>query len=73
MGFWAQFHKRNTRLILTLVSKQWLVFFIGTALLWFKCITAEVWVVLASVVIGANVFQKWQGVQPDQPVVKVPE
>jgi hypothetical protein len=69
MNFWSQFRNRNARLILTLISKQWLVFFIGTWLLWNKCITPEVWVVLAGVVIGANVFQKWQGVQSD-PAVK---
>jgi hypothetical protein len=64
---------RIHRLILTLISKQWLVFFIGTWLLWNKCITPEVWVVLASVVIGVNVYQKAKGVsdaafRPDKPL-----
>ncbi len=51
-------YDRICRLILTIISKQWLVFFIGTVLLTRSLITAEVWVFLASVVIGANVFQK---------------
>ena len=63
MNFWSQFKERNARLILTLISKQWLVFFIGTGLLITKFITAEVWTFLACYVIGTNVFQKYKGVQ----------
>ena len=58
MNFWPRFIDRNERLILTLVSKQWLVFFIATALLVKKLIPAEVWAFQASFIIGANVLQK---------------
>lgn len=60
--FLHKFMQRNERLILTLISKQWLVFFLGTVLLIRNYINAEVWLMLASVVIGANVFQKVKGV-----------
>lgn len=62
MIFLKQLWQRIERLILTLISKQWLVFFMGTWLLLNKCITPDVWVVLASVVIGVNLFQKYKGV-----------
>lgn len=55
---------RIERLIITVISKQWLVFLIGTILLWNKCITPEVWVVLAGIVIGSNVAQKIAGLAP---------
>ena len=57
-GFWIQFYNRNTRLVLTLVSKQWLGFFIATWLVWNKAITPEVWAVAFGCVIAANVVQK---------------
>ena len=65
--FLKQFKERNERLILTLISKQWLVFFIGTALLIFKYVTAEVWVFLASFCIGAGIFQKVTGTTNGNP------
>lgn len=65
MNFWTKFVQRNQRLILTIISKQWLVFFLGTALLVKGYITAEVWFMLAGVVIGVNVFQKLKGVSSD--------
>lgn len=67
MSFWKQFVDRNERLVLTLISKQWLVFFIGTALLYMKLITSEVWMFLACYVIGVNVFQKYKGVSSGNP------
>ena len=70
MNFLSQFIARNQRLILTLISKQWVVFFLGTVLLVRGFVTAEVWLMLASVVIGVNVFQKIKGVaNVGQPVV----
>ena len=64
VGFWRQFYNRNCRLLLTLVSKQWLVFFIGTGLLIRQLVTAEVWLILAGIVIGVNVAQKHLGLDP---------
>ena len=52
---------RFERFTLTLVSKQWAVFGLGTYLLIGGFITAEVWFMLAGVVIGTNVFQKIKG------------
>lgn len=63
--FRKQFADRNQRLILTLVSKQWLVFFMATALLLMNYIPAEVWAFQASFIIGANVFQKKLGMTPE--------
>lgn len=62
MNFLKHLMQRNERLILTLISKQWLVFFLGTWLLVRGFITAEVWFMLSGVVIGVNVFQKVRGV-----------
>lgn len=61
-GFWNKFLDRNQRLILTLVSKQWLGFGISTGLLMGKYISDQVWVLAFGVVVGANVFQKVKGV-----------
>ena len=66
-GFWTQFYNRTTRLILTLISKQWLGFFIATALLVYKCITPEVWVVAFGAVVISNVAQKKMGVINGKP------
>lgn len=65
MKFWDDIVLRTERLILTLISKQWLVFFIATALLVCKFIPAEVWAFQASFIIGANVLQKKSGMTPD--------
>lgn len=62
MRFFRAVLLRIDRLILTLLSKQWLVFGLGTYLLIGGFITAEVWFMLAGVVIGVNVFQKIKGV-----------
>ena len=62
MSFASDIKTRSTRLILTVISKNWLVFALGTGLLCKKLITAEVWLVLASVVIGVNVLQKAKGI-----------
>jgi hypothetical protein len=62
---------RNERLILTLISKQWLVFFMATVLLIFKYIPSEVWAFQASFIIGANVLQKMKGVSDAKPVKSV--
>lgn len=62
MKFIYDIINRSQRLIITLISKQWLVFFLGTYLLVHTFITAEVWFMLAGVVIGVNVFQKLKGV-----------
>lgn len=54
---------RIKRLVLTVISKQWVVFVLGTHLLVKGYITAEVWFMLAGVVIGVNVFQKLKGIE----------
>lgn len=64
MNFWDKFKDRNKRLILTLISKQWVVFFIATILLVLGYIPAEVWAFQASFIIGANVAQKKFGMEP---------
>ena len=61
MKFWQALIARSQRLILTLISKQWLGFFIATALLVYKCITPEVWVVAFGAVVVSNVVQKKVG------------
>lgn len=63
--FWRKFLFRNKRLILTLISKQWLGFFIATWLIWNECITPEVWAVAFGIVVGANVIQKKAGLTPE--------
>ena len=62
MRFFKAMWLRIERLLLTVVSKQWAVFGLGTYLLIGGFITAEVWFMLAGVVIGVNVFQKIKGV-----------
>ena len=62
MRFFKAMRLRIERLLLTVVSKQWTVFGLGTYLLVDGFITAEVWFMLAGVVIGVNVFQKIKGV-----------
>jgi O-antigen/teichoic acid export membrane protein len=61
-GFWNQFINRNQRLILTLVSKQWLGFGIATGLLMGKYLSDQVWVLAFGIAVGANVFQKVKGI-----------
>ena len=60
--FWNKLVDRFQRLCLTIVSKQWVVFGIATALLIYGFIGAEVWSFQACFIIGANVFQKYKGV-----------
>jgi hypothetical protein len=67
MDFLKSLVARFQRLTLTLVSKQWVVFFLGTYLLMNKFIADQVWFMLAGVVIGVNVFQKLKGVSDVKP------
>lgn len=71
-AFWIKFLDRNERLILTLVSKQWLGFFIATGLLVAGCITPEVWVVAFGAVVVSNVVQKQLGLVGAPPEQKPP-
>jgi len=62
MRFFKAMWLRIERLLLTVISKQWAVFGLGTYLLIGGFVTAEVWFMLAGVVIGVNVFQKIKGI-----------
>lgn len=63
-GFCSKFAQRNERLVLTLISKKWLVFWIATALLVTGYIGEQTWAAYAAFAVGAEVLQRVKGVTP---------
>ena len=68
MNFWEKFKNRNQRLALTLISKNWLGFFIATALLVGGYITDQVWLIAFGIAVGVNVFQKAKGISDEKTI-----
>lgn len=73
MSFYKDFRDRNQRLILTMISKQWLGFYIATILLWYKTITPEVWASSFLIVVSSDVVQKLNNVGQATPSQEPPQ
>lgn len=57
-NFRIKFNDRCHRLILTLISKKWVGFFMATWLLIHKFIPAEIWVIAFGIAVGGDITQK---------------